>query len=136
LFRIQKDDLNEHDVHCRQRFENHDDVQLVKFLSVLVVVVSIVVVIAVVVVIVLVVLSSSFVVSIVSILLIFSTLMISFQMRMLVSTFALHVIITFAVSAFLHLNDDQILDRKRKDKNDDDHDHDELDENETIDANV
>jgi hypothetical protein len=40
------------------------------------------------------------------------------------------------VNAFLHLNDDQILDRKRKNKNDDYHNHDELDENETIDANV
>jgi t-SNARE complex subunit (syntaxin) len=64
-----KNDLSEHDVHCRQRFENHDDVQFVKFFNVLVIVVSIVVIIVVVVVIVivLVVLSSSFVVSIVSI---------------------------------------------------------------------
>jgi hypothetical protein len=57
-------------------------------------------------------------------------------MKMLISTFALHVIITFAVSALLHLNDDQILDRKRRNKNDDDHDHDELDENKAIDADV
>ncbi len=62
--------------------------------------------------------------------------MISFQMRMLVSTFALHVIITFAVNALLHLNDDQILDNKRRNKDDDDHDHDELDKNEAIDANI
>jgi hypothetical protein len=57
-------------------------------------------------------------------------------MKMLVSTFALHVIITFAVSALLHLNDDQILDKKRRDRDDDDHDHDEFDESEAIDANV
>ncbi len=62
-----ENDLNEHDAHCRQRFEDHDDVQLVRFFSVFVVVVAIVVVIAVVVVIVFVVLSSSLVVSIVSI---------------------------------------------------------------------
>ncbi len=41
-----------------------------------------------------------------------------------------------AMNAFFHLNDDQILDRKRKNKDDDCHDHDELDENETIDENV
>ncbi len=41
-----KNDLNKHNVHCRQRFENHDDVQFVKFFNVLVVVVAIVVVIA------------------------------------------------------------------------------------------
>jgi Flp pilus assembly protein TadB len=62
-----EDDLSEHDAHYRQRFENHDDVQLVRFFSVFVVVIAIVVVIAVVVVIVFVVLSFSFVVSIVSI---------------------------------------------------------------------
>jgi hypothetical protein len=55
---------------------------------------------------------------------------------MLVSTFILHVIITFAVSALLHLNDDQILDNKCRNEDDDDHDHDEFDENEMIDANV
>jgi hypothetical protein len=37
------------------------------------------------------------------------------------------------VSALLHLNDDQILDRKRESRDDDCHDH---DEDETIDANV
>jgi hypothetical protein len=62
--------------------------------------------------------------------------MISFQMRMFILTFALHVIITFAVNTFLHLNDDQILDNKRKNKDDDDHDHDEFDESEAIDANI
>jgi hypothetical protein len=62
--------------------------------------------------------------------------MISFQMKILVFTFALHVIITFAVNALLHLNDDQILNNKRKIKSDDDHDHDEFDENEAIDANI
>jgi hypothetical protein len=62
--------------------------------------------------------------------------MISFQIRMLVSTFVFHVIITFAASALLSLNDDQILDSKRKNRNDDDHDDDEFDENETIDANI
>jgi hypothetical protein len=64
-----KDDLSEHDVHCRQRFENHDDVQFVKFFNVLIIVASIVVIIVVVVVIVIVfvVFSFSFVVSIVSI---------------------------------------------------------------------
>jgi hypothetical protein len=40
------------------------------------------------------------------------------------------------MSAFLHLNDDHVLDRKRKNKDDDCHDHDELDENKTIDADV
>ncbi len=55
---------------------------------------------------------------------------------MFVSTFVLHVIITFVINAFLHLNDDQILDKKRKNKDDDDHDHDELNKNEMIDANV
>ncbi len=55
---------------------------------------------------------------------------------MFISTFAFHVIITFAVNALLHLNDDQILDNKRRNRDDDDHDHDELDENETIDADV
>jgi hypothetical protein len=40
------------------------------------------------------------------------------------------------MSAFLHLNDDQILDNKRKNKDDDDHDHDEFDESEAINANV
>jgi t-SNARE complex subunit (syntaxin) len=64
-----KDDLSEHDAHCRQRFENHDDVQLVKSLSVLVVVIAIViaVVVVIIIVIVFVVFSSSLVVSIVSI---------------------------------------------------------------------
>jgi type IV secretory pathway component VirB8 len=64
-----EDDLNEHDAHCRQRFEDHDDIQLVKSFNVLVVVVSIVVVIVVIVVIVIafVVFSFSLVVSIVSI---------------------------------------------------------------------
>ncbi len=57
-------------------------------------------------------------------------------MRMLVSTFVLHVIMTIAVNALLHLNDDHVFDRKRKDKDDDNHDHDEFDENETIDADV
>jgi hypothetical protein len=57
-------------------------------------------------------------------------------MRMLVSTFALHVIMMIAVSALLHLNDDHVLDCKRRDKDDDCHDHDELDENETIDADI
>ncbi len=57
-------------------------------------------------------------------------------MKMFVSTFVLHVIMTIAVNALLHLNDDHVLDRKRKNKNDDCHDHDEFDENETIDANV
>jgi uncharacterized membrane protein YgaE (UPF0421/DUF939 family) len=129
-------DVTKHSAHDRQNLEDHDDVQLVKFFSVLVVVVAIVVVIAVVVVIVFVVLSSSLIVAIVSICLISSTLMISFQMRMFILTFVLHVIITFAVSALLHLNDDQILDRKRKYRDDDCHDFDELDEDETIDANV
>jgi hypothetical protein len=40
------------------------------------------------------------------------------------------------MSAFLHLNDHQIFDRKRKNKNDDCYDHDELDENKAIDADV
>jgi hypothetical protein len=40
------------------------------------------------------------------------------------------------LSAFLHLNDDQILGNKRKNKDDDDHDHDEFDENEAIDADI
>jgi hypothetical protein len=62
-----ENDLSEHNVHYRQRFENHDDVQFVIFFSVLVVVVAIVVVIAVIVVIVFVILSSLFAVSIVSI---------------------------------------------------------------------
>jgi hypothetical protein len=57
-------------------------------------------------------------------------------MKMLVSTFALHVIIALAVNAILHLNDDQIFNRKRRNKDDDCHDHDRLDENEAIDANV
>jgi hypothetical protein len=57
-------------------------------------------------------------------------------MKMLVSTFVLHVIITFAMNALLHLNDDQILDNKRRSKDDDDHDHDEFDESETIDADI
>jgi magnesium-transporting ATPase (P-type) len=78
-----KNDLNKHDVHCRQRLENHDDVQFVKFFNVLVIVIAIVVVIAVVVVIVFVIVFvvffSSFIVSIVSIWLIFSILMISFK---------------------------------------------------------
>jgi hypothetical protein len=43
---------------------------------------------------------------------------------------------TIAMNALLHLNDDHVLDCKRKNKNDDCHDHNELDENETIDANV
>ncbi len=34
-----EDCLNEYDVHCRQRFEKHDDVELVKSLDVFVVVV-------------------------------------------------------------------------------------------------
>ncbi len=55
---------------------------------------------------------------------------------MLIFTFVLHVIITFAMSAFLYLNDDQILDNKRRNKDNDDHDHNEFDENEAIDANV
>jgi heme/copper-type cytochrome/quinol oxidase subunit 2 len=62
-----KNNLNKHDVYYRQRFKNHDDVQLVKFFNVLVVVVAIVVVIVVVVVIVFVVFSFSLVVSIISI---------------------------------------------------------------------
>jgi t-SNARE complex subunit (syntaxin) len=62
-----EDDLSEHDAHCRQRFEDHDDVQLVRFFNVLVVVIAIIVVIVVIVVIVFVVFSSSLVVSIVSI---------------------------------------------------------------------
>jgi hypothetical protein len=57
-------------------------------------------------------------------------------MKMFISTFVLHVIITFAVSALLHLNDDQILDNKRRNKDDDDHDHDWFDKNETIDVDV
>jgi hypothetical protein len=121
-----KNDLNEHDAYCWQRFESHDNVQFMKFFNVLVVVAIVVVVI---VVIVFVVFFSSFVVSIVSIWLIFSILMISFQMKMLISTFVLHVIITFTMNAFLYLNDDQILDRKRKNKDDDCHDYDEFDEN-------
>jgi hypothetical protein len=60
-----KNDLSEHDVHCRQRFEDHDDVQLMKFLDILVVVVVIIVII--VIVIVFIVLSSLFVASIFSI---------------------------------------------------------------------
>jgi hypothetical protein len=40
------------------------------------------------------------------------------------------------MNAFLHLNNNQIFDRKHKNKNDDCHDHDEFDENKTIDANV
>jgi hypothetical protein len=55
---------------------------------------------------------------------------------MFVLTFVFHVIITIAMSVLLHLNDDQILDRKRKNKNDDCHDHDEFNENEAIDANI
>jgi hypothetical protein len=55
---------------------------------------------------------------------------------MLISTFAFHVIITIAMSAFLHLNDDQILDRKCKNKDDDCHNHDEFDENEAINADI
>jgi t-SNARE complex subunit (syntaxin) len=62
-----KNDLSEHDVHCRQRFEDHDDVQLVKSFNVFVIIVAIIVIIVVVVVIVFVVSSSLFVVSIVSI---------------------------------------------------------------------
>jgi hypothetical protein len=62
-----KNDLSEHDAHCRQRFEDHDDVQIVKFFNVLVVVASIVVVSVVVIIIAFVVSSFSFVVSIVSI---------------------------------------------------------------------
>jgi hypothetical protein len=42
-----EDDLSEHDAHCRQRFENHDDVQLVKLLDVFAVVAAIVVVVVV-----------------------------------------------------------------------------------------
>jgi hypothetical protein len=40
------------------------------------------------------------------------------------------------MSALLYLNNDHVFDRKRKNKNDDCHDHDELDEDETIDANI
>jgi hypothetical protein len=57
-------------------------------------------------------------------------------MRMFISTFALHVIITFAVSALLHLNNDQILDNKHRNRNDDDYDYDEFDENEAINENI
>ncbi len=56
-----EDDVSEHDAHCRQRFENHDDVQLVRFLDIFVVFTSSIVVVVVVI------LSSSLVVSIVSI---------------------------------------------------------------------
>jgi hypothetical protein len=64
--------------------------------------------------------------------------MISLQMKMFISTFVLHVIITIAVNAVFHLNDNLILDHKRKnrDKNDDRHDHDEFNENEAIDARI
>ncbi len=48
-----EDCLSEYDVHCRQRFEEHDDVKLVKFLDVFVVVVTSNVVVIVVVVVVL-----------------------------------------------------------------------------------
>jgi hypothetical protein len=41
-----------------------------------------------------------------------------------------------AMNAFFHLNDDQILDRKRKNKDNDCHDHDEFNKNETIDINI
>jgi hypothetical protein len=57
-------------------------------------------------------------------------------MKMFVSTFVFHVIITFAMNTFFQLNDDQIFDRKCKNKNDDCHDHDKLNKNETIDVNV
>ncbi len=57
-------------------------------------------------------------------------------MKILVSTFAFHVIITFAINTILCLNDDLIVDRKRKNNDDDCHDHDEFDENEMIDASV
>jgi uncharacterized membrane protein len=67
MIQSSENDLSEHDIYCRQRFENHDDVQFVRFFNVLVVVVAIVVVIVIVVVIAFVVLSFSFVVSIVSI---------------------------------------------------------------------
>jgi hypothetical protein len=55
---------------------------------------------------------------------------------MFISTFVLHVILMFVMSAFLYLNDDLILNRKRKNKNDDCHDHNTYNENEIIDANV
>jgi hypothetical protein len=58
---------------------------------------------------------------------------------MLVSTFVLHVIITFTMNAMLHLNDDNVLDfenDERRNIDDDCHDHDWFDENETIDANT
>ncbi len=55
---------------------------------------------------------------------------------MLVSTFILHVIITFAVNAILHLNDDLIFDRKRKNEDDDCQDDDEFDENKAINTDV
>ncbi len=123
--------LSEHNVHCRKRFEKYNDVQFVKSFNVFVVIV-VSIVIVVVVIIVFVVFSFSFVASIVSI---FSILLIlvAFQMRMLVSTFIFHVIISFAVSAILHLNDDEILDRKRKSS--DCHNHDWF-ENKATDANV
>jgi hypothetical protein len=56
-------------------------------------------------------------------------------MRMFISTFAFHVIITFAMNAIFHLNDDLILDRKRRNKNDDCHNHDKFNENKMINAN-
>ncbi len=57
-------------------------------------------------------------------------------MKMLVSTLALHVIVAFAMSAVLHLNDDNILDREREDDDDDDHDYDRFSKNEAIDTDV
>jgi hypothetical protein len=51
---------------------------------------------------------------------------------MLVSTFVFHVIITFAMSALLHLNDDQTFDNKRKNKDNDCHDHDKFNENKQL----
>jgi hypothetical protein len=53
--------------------------------------------------------------------------MISFQMRMFISTFAFHVIIAFTVNAVFYLNDDDVLNfdnNERKNINDDCHDHD------------
>jgi hypothetical protein len=62
--------------------------------------------------------------------------MISFQMKMLISTFVFHVIIMIAMNIIFYLNDNQIFDRRCKNKNDDYHDHDEFNENKTIDVNV
>ncbi len=60
-------------------------------------------------------------------------------MKMLVSTFAFHVIIAFTVNAVLHLNDDDVLsfeNDERRSIDDDCHDDDCFDESEAIDADI